>query len=1192
MNSYERDKMENIVENLLMGKIEYERPELEISTLSINEEVDKDTIFEGSFLIRSGNENPLLCRIYSTSDRIVLDNTEFNAVEAKIGYSIDANGLPTGSVLEGFIHVVSDGGEQTIPVKAEIVTRVPDTSIGKVKNMFHFANYVQTDYDHAVELFKSENFAEVFLNNDIRLAAVYDTIKNEPDIDMAIEEFLIVANKKKRISLSLSETKKEYTYENKDIIDSVIISKDNWGYLDIKVTADGDFIDLSTDEIFGSAFVGSNYELVFTIKGDKLSKGINYGRIFIESGLKKFVCDIAVNNGDKKESKKQNIASATAEVCRAYLDFRTHRIELNEWADRTLEAVSLLKENGGETYMSMLIEAQVQLAVGNDSEASWLIESVANELIEIKDDHVEEYCFYLYVRSLQRRDPQINAEMCEKVMEYYDNGHKSLMVLWTLLYMDDSIEINPSMKLARIKEQYEAGMRSPIMYYEAAAVLCEFPQLLRVLNPFEVQVINFAVKYEFVTAKLVEQFADLAMTEKSMTAVLFRTMDSLYELTKNQRLLAGMISQLIRNNKVGPKYLKWYAEGIKNNIKIAGIYEHYIYSFDEEIKINIPKNVLTYFMYNIDITSEKLARVYAYVIKNKTKMPEMYNAYRRQIERYARLSMSSGRINKFLATIYEDVLQDEFITLDILPMLPGILCSYALEIKTEGLVKVKVIHEGLSEVFEAEIKDNLAYVHIYTEDAVIFFEDKNGVLYQSDIDYKMVKLFEKEELLKTCFDISPKDVGLCLHFAEKFIKYRNESDKSIGVLRTLLLVDEVRPEYKSLIEEEVVDYYYDNNETDSLDEFLLGVDAIKMSPALRGKILELAIIRGIYSKAIEIIDKFGYSDVEPRRLIMLLTKIIAEKGDDYDLLTLSMCSYVFKKGKYNEPVLGYMCKFYRGTTRELINIWEACLDFEYANIELEERLLEQMLFTGTYSGKIADVFESYYLKGGKDKISKAYLIRKSYDYFVLQNVVDERVFYFLEKSINNKDSLPDLCYVALLKYYSTITPDDERLARAKEILENLCAKNLFFEFYKEFGKFFKLPAILEDKTIVEYRTSPKSKVYINYIMENGLNEKPNYTVVPMTSPYPGIFTFEAIIFYGESLQYYITENVEESGKETATSSENLTREDVEIGKSRSKYGYINDILISEEMREESTLKEIAVSYMVNEEFINENFDLM
>ena len=63
----------------------------------------------------------------------------------------------------------------------------------------------------------------------------------------------------------------------------------------------------------------------------------------------------------------------------------------------------------------------------------------------------------------------------------------------------------------------------------------------------------------------------------------------------------------------------------------------------------------------------------------------------------------------------------------------------------------------------------------------------------------------------------------------------------------------------------------------------------------------------------------------------------------------------------------------------------------------------------------------------------------------------------------------------------------------------------------------------EDKTVVEYRAEPGSRVAIHYKIERGNYTEGEYRQEDMKDMYGGIYAKAFILFFGEQLQYYIME---------------------------------------------------------------------
>ncbi len=79
--------------------------------------------------------------------------------------------------------------------------------------------------------------------------------------------------------------------------------------------------------------------------------------------------------------------------------------------------------------------------------------------------------------TLERKDSLYTSDVSEIVTRYYDNGYDTWKLLWILFYIDGQIENNKSIKLIRIKDAFNDGCTSPVMYIEALNIYNEQPDL-------------------------------------------------------------------------------------------------------------------------------------------------------------------------------------------------------------------------------------------------------------------------------------------------------------------------------------------------------------------------------------------------------------------------------------------------------------------------------------------------------------------------------------------------------------------------------------------------------------------------------------------------------------------------------------------------------------------------------------------
>ena len=1194
--------MKELIDKLYLGIIEYDMPEIKVSTSKIETVVKAASVYEDYLYISSENNVPAKGIVYSSSEKVKIINKNFYGTEVAVKYVVDTMYSEKGERLEGFINIVSNGGEIAIPFDITVGQTSADTTIGNVKNLFHFTNLVQTSYDEALNLFLSPRFKEVFLKDNLQLSSVYDGLVGAVNKDAALEEFLIAAKKKTPVNITLLDKSREYSDISENYGDFLILSKNNWGYARVEVSVKGDFIRIDKKEITSLDFAGSNYELNFYIDAERLHAGNNYGAIVFKGYGGEQTAVIKIVNGSNNNKDSLLLKKYTCELENTYLDFRLRKITGNVWQEKSLDIIKRMRSISDDSVFIKLFLAQIYITKGQDSEASWLLENAAEQLIARRDENVELYCYYLYIRTIERREPDFTAEMLKKIKQYYGQGHDNWKILWILLYLDESYDSNISLKLTRIKEQYSNGMRTPLMYFEALSVFNEYPEFLRIINDFELQVLKFGAKEKAISKKLAKQISDMAAREKRFNNKLFGIMEALYEMYGELSILEAVVQMLIRGNKNEKKYFKWYDLAVQKEIKVTGLYEYFIQTLPENYDKLIPQVVLLYFTYNDlnnsedtalagrNISSRRLAILYRNVIEHKNKIPFIYNMYEKQMELFAIDGILNDKIDENYSVIYGEMLRPAMVNEAIAEKLPAIINTYMIECKNPYIKEVLVYHKELKECDRVAVIGNKAYVTIYTDNAAIIYVDLYGNRYTEGEYGTVTKLMNLEQYMQFCFDISVKSDGMLLYFCDKYLNYGKNNGNSIEILKFVSKLNTIKKDYKILLEKEIVDYYAMNYDGDVVDTYLEGVEAEHLTRASRVKIIELMIVRGLYNRAFEFMKEYGYSDIEPGRVLKCCSKLIEQNDYEYDEALTEMAFFAYKKGKYNERVLKYIGEYFYGTTKDMLDIWKAYKNFQCESRELDEKIIAQIIFTGECASAIGRVFDEYCRKGASYKVKKAVMVSRSYEYFAREKIIDDIIFKHIHRELLENEELIDICKLAYVKHCSEEESlNKEQLDICRKIIYEMCKKGKKFDFYRRFKDYFSLPLDIIDKFVVEYRTRPKNRVFIHYIIEKGdLNEK-SYTVKEMNEVCNGVFTFEYVMFYGENFKYYISE--EGFGEKIISESKNIYIGEKDDISEENRYGMLNNMMLCREMGEDTTLLELTSDYYVKMQLNKEMFEI-
>jgi len=1177
--------LKNKLERFSKGEFEYELPLIHLSEEEIKITVETGKTYEGSFTISNSGHRCMKGLLYSSSKLFVLGTTSFCGEENVIKYQFKTDYIKEEVIVQGEISIVSDCGEQILPFVATIESTYCMTSMGKIKDLFHFTNLAKVDWSEAKKVFKSEEFGRMILDKENKYNVLYRNLLKSSSTSQALEEFLIAIRKKSRINISIDKTNMEYQVSGESFMDKLILTKDHWGYAEIKVSTDAPFIRLEQKFVWADNFIGNTYQISYIIDPKFMRQGNNFGKIFVKTVHQTIAVDIICkcNHGTvHHDPKRQQRKKLEKDLVTNYLKFRMNQINSSRYitdSEALLEGLSALEDS----KIFELMKTHLAIISGKDSKTKHLLEEFAKSEVEMKKKSIKEYCAYLYLDALYKKDDQTIRNANETIRNYYENGCFDWPILWFLLYTDKRYNKNKSMKLTDIKEQFNTGCHSPILYYEAVCIYNEEPSLLHELTGFEIQVFSFAVKYGILLKEAALQYTYLANKEKKFHKVIFRSLARLYDVFKLKDILSAICSMLIKGLKKSEKYFEWFRLGVEAQLRITELYEYYMYTISENKETILAQPVLLYFIYNSSLNDHKRAFLYANIVKNKATNESLYRTYYKRMEVFTYKLLEAHQINPNLAILYDEIILKNPMTEEVVRHLPYVMYCHELKCDNRNIKSVTVVHkERVEEEFKL-FTDGKAQINIFTENAEIFLVDSNGNRFTVTVDYSLQQLLKAEDYAANC--ANHNHPMLILHLLGKIQNYQIFDDKSIMLRRRVLQTEGLQDSIYQNCIKELINYYYDNNVIEMLEFYLQQINLHSLNRKDRIKIIEYMIVRELNNKTFKAFEEFGFEGIAINRLIRLCSRLILNADTHIESnLLLRLSHHVFLKGKYDETILIYLEKHYFGTTKEMFQLWQAVNDFQIEAHELEERLLGQMLFTESYILDSFMVFSSYYKNVTNHNLVRAFLSYYAYKYLVNDRVVQPELFSVIKRELNYEEN--DICMLALLKHYTTISNLSENECSFLEYhIFSFEQKGFILPYFGAFNKVIKLPGRMADKFYAEYKTDPKNKVFIHYRLENQ-DSGEEFITERMQNVYLGIHVKEFILFYHEMLQYYITEEYE--NEEMITESFNVCF-DKEMEEEETKYNQINLMLMAGEMKDDKTSLDLMENYIKTEYIVSKCF---
>ncbi len=1184
--------MHSAVEKILAGEFNQNMYSLDFSVPRIDFSVHPGEKYEGSFRI-SGPENLLTeGTVFSNRLRMQCLTEKFSGVQEEIGYCFDAVNMEEGETVKGEFCIVSNRGEYMIPFEVNVRAESLTSSLGDIRNLFHFTNLARTNWDEAVKLFYTKEFTQIFKGTDKQYYAVYKGLSQGVKSQQNVEEFLLEINKKQKVDFILEEEEIRISDPRGDAEYKVVLNRNGWGFSNLKVDVQGEFIILEKTMISDDDFLGNYARLPFYIAKEKLHGGKNYAEIHIHNAYVSKTVKVVVHyQGIKARIPGVRVRKnhLTMELMQYYEGFRTKKINAQLWLKETEGILERLSEVDVKDIHTKLFQAQLLITQERFNEAKWLLDQIQGF---VDADSPAVYCYYLYLTTLIITDEEYVEETAAQVERIFVQNSDNWRIAWLLLYLSDEYTKSPSRKWVFLEEQFKKGCSSPVLYMEAYNLIVQNPTLLMRLERFEKQVLIYAAKKEIITPVIAQQIVYLAAREKEYSDSIFFLLEKCYDVVPEDETLQVICTLLIKGNHTGEKHFKWYALGIESKLRITRLYEYYMMSCTMSEDMQIPKIVLMYFAFDSSLDSLHNSFLYSYVNTHKTEFPELYENYRSQIERFVIAQAMQGKNNKWLAVLYRNILTPALMTPEVAAGLGKALFIHRITIKRTDIQKIILVYEKRQSEIIIPVLGKEIYTSVYSTDVRVLLEDSQGNRYCRAEDYQMDKLMIPDKLVHMAEPYLTGNLDIALWLCESGRGMSSVGHENVAQMKLVADADILRDSMQKELRLKLLHYFYDNDCIEELDHYLGRLTYHQISGADFAQVVRFLVVRGMYEKAYEWIRLSGGEGIDAKLTMRLCSQMIAVEEEREDKVLANLAFRAFATGKYDENILRYLVKYYCGTLKEMRDIWKAARSFRVDTYALCSRMLVQVLYTEAYIGEKVEVFKDFVAGGGKSDVELAFLAQSCFDYFVGEKITDDYIMQELQRVIEREEEIPLVCKLAYTKYYA----ENKRLIDEKisvslvVFLRELLAEKMYFPYFKEYSDSIGFMRYFADKTMIQYKIEEGDSAVIHYLMEEEGSSLGEYVQEEMENMFYGICVKQFILFFGERLQYYITETGTEN--EYLTSSGTLGRSDTDREQKESKYSLINDIAIGRTLRDDNTVERLLHEYYEKEFMVKKLFHIL
>lgn len=1151
------------------GRFNGTKPILVFSEETIDLSVIEGRSEAGSFVIESTNQIKICGIVYSTNPRMECLNPHFEGEKVRIRYQFNSKGLTEGDTCEGKFVIVCNQIEYSLSFCARITRLYAEASTGAVKSLDDFTRLAASNWDEAYHLFYNRNFLNTIPYDNVYERLTYEGFACARPSGQNMEEFLIGVNKKQPVSISVDKSEEIFMASKEPQSGCFTITKDNWGYTEIRLRTDCEFIKLSKPVLTLDDFIGKTYLYEYIIDASAMHAGRNFGRIYIDGVYQSFTIDITAGVRDDDGSISdiavtKDIKECMVGIMELYTSFRLKRIVTGVWANETISILNHLHALMPDEHMYELMKAQAFIINRQRQEAKWILDDFKHSN---PDKKAPIWGYYLYLMTLLEREPSYVDNMTHEVELIFYENPDSVLLFWVLLFLRDQYFDDSAGKLKDIKYWVLRGCSSPYLYIEAYYLISQDPYLIKELSVFELRILSWAVKEKALTKELAGAIFEAVDLAGGFDNRVYELLTAAYEICPEAEYVGIICSYLIKGHKNDTCFHKWFELGIENKLRLTGLYESYLLTMNDRQISPVPKVIQMYFSFDNKLPYRKLAVLYNNIIAAKETEPEVYHKYRKAMGRFAMDQVQLRHIDDNLAVLYEDMLELGFINEELSAAFSDIIYTHKLIVFDKRIVRAIIYQNEMKEPQIVPVTDQCAYFELFSNDYVILFEDSRGYRYVKSISYSLQRLMDAEKYLDRCISLSPDRPQYIVSHFKNVRDYSDFTKDDLKLFKPVFYSESFSDSYKAVMGYRILKYCQLHDYEDYVRPFLQSINFDTLQKDARKYLIDMLVSNRLYEKAYDMAMEYGIDMLAAASKVVLCENALKVQHVDDDFM-VQLAISAFKTGKYSDLVLKYLCENYTGPTDELINLWHAADKFSISSMKLDERILEQGIYTQIEPEKISDIFMEYYKRAGNDKLILAYISLVAHGYLHSGGCKANFIFDIIEKRFIGNRTLNDACQLALLKHFAEKTDITQAELEIEDtLLKYYIYNNMYFDFFARLDYRLLEKYFLYDKAFLQYESTPGTHVVLHYSRDEDGEEFNSEDMVEM---YDGIYVKTFVIFFGELIRYYITEEHDNSIE--VKESNRLTCNNIPGDNDHSRYNLINEMIISDTLSDETTLK--------------------
>ncbi|MDO5695591.1 MAG: DUF5717 family protein [Eubacteriales bacterium] len=709
------------------------------------------------------------------------------------------------------------------------------------------------------------------------------------------------------------------------------------------------------------------------------------------------------------------------------------------------------------------------------------------------------YALYRYFKLLQRPEKEdVTAVVAALSTVATDTGMDVFLWLSHLARRLNNPVAQANYK--ELKRDIMAGSCSPFMYLDVLHFIDRYDTAILQMDHVDIKVLYWAYRKGLLPERILECITAQAASVSAYHPQLVKILSAEYEREPASHVLQAICTLLIRGNRTDEDAFHRYLAGIREKLRITGLYEHCLSAMPFRYDALLPEALYHYFKNARMLAGRSMQSLYANIVVNKAIIGEIYKATRAESEAYALQSLRNRRINENLVILYDDMDLRARMDKALSHCLLNIYCAFRFRCLRDDVESLTVVQERLANIIDVPLQNGVGEARIPDASFHIIMEMKDGrrvVARREDVAY--------ERLMRRT-----TDVELALHVGSTHIvALMEEEAPDAETLRILNGKRWLRGHFQRKLQTALYQRYVTAGTLEEhLDEFQL-----KFVGDKRG-LIEAYIRTGRFRQALQGMIREGFDIINPTMQLRLLYGMLAEKAAVTDLMR-DIAYHLFRNGVHENELILFLYEDFELTIGEQIEFYEI----------LQEHLTVDECFS--------DKLERYCI----------YLLRQNGEF------AEDKLYEILR--MRREDCRP-MEMLELMRYYSVQrTLSAEERSFLVPALASMVRAHIYPEWMMRFKRHGILPFELADKVIMTF----KAPGYISYRYVSSTSRR--FRELRLNKITDGMYVVAISMFYGDCIEFSLLDE-----QHRATTDVYVYKFDKPVipGEPRDGYDRLNEII--------------------------------